>query len=50
MPKLGKVNRRIKKCILVCANCHREIHDDIENYKDLPSSFNEERAKEISQK
>lgn len=45
-----KLIEELKKCILVCANCHREIHDDIKNYKDLPSSFNEERAKEISQK
>ena len=23
--------KEIKKCILVCANCHMEIHDDLEN-------------------
>lgn len=40
----------LKKCILVCANCHREIHDNIEKYRDLSSSFNKERANEVSQK
>jgi len=24
-----KVRKEIEKCILVCANCHREIHDDM---------------------
>lgn len=25
----AKASEEVKKCILVCANCHREIHDDI---------------------
>ena len=37
----------IKKCILVCANCHREIHYNLIDNSSLTSSFNEERAKEI---
>lgn len=40
------VRDEIKKCILVCANCHREIHSDLIN-KQLKNSFNEERAREI---
>ena len=37
----------IKKCILVCSNCHREIHSGLINNNLLVSSFNEDRAKEI---
>lgn len=25
----GKIEKEIEKCILVCANCHREIHENI---------------------
>lgn len=25
--KLAKLKKEVDKCILVCANCHREIHD-----------------------
>ena len=43
-----KAKEEIKKCVLVCANCHREIHDGI---IDCPktSTYNEERGQEISQ-
>lgn len=37
----------LKKCTLVCANCHREIEAGL--IKSPPSSFIEERANEISQ-
>lgn len=40
----------LKKCILVCANCHREIHFGIIDNSQLISSYDEERAEEISQK
>jgi len=40
-------NLELQKCILVCANCHREIHDDLEAFS-LKSSYNPERAKEIT--
>lgn len=40
----------LKKCVLVCANCHREIHDNINQYLDLQSSFDEKKAEEISLK
>lgn len=36
----------IQKCILVCANCHREIHYNLIQ-EEIISSFNEEKAKEI---
>lgn len=41
----AKAKEEIKKCILVCANCHREIHEGLIN--NLQSSYNEERAEEI---
>ena len=39
--------KEIAKCILVCANCHREIHAGLIDNSLLQSSFDEERAKEI---
>lgn len=41
-----KTRNELKKCILVCSNCHREIHAGLYQ-KELFSSFNEEKAKEI---
>lgn len=40
----------LKKCILVCANCHREIHAGLIDNSTLISSYSEERAEEISKK
>ena len=37
----------IQKCILVCANCHREIHFGLIDNNSLKSSFSEEKAQEI---
>lgn len=43
----AETRNEIQKCILVCANCHREIHYGLIDNSLLQSSFNEERAKEI---
>ena len=43
------MNQEIQKCILVCANCHREIHEGIIT-KSLLSSYDENRAKEVSER
>lgn len=40
----------IKKCILVCANCHREIHAGVFDNIELQSLFSEKRFNEIFQK
>lgn len=41
-----KVFNEAKKCVLVCANCHREIEYGLHT-EDLVSGYNEERAQEI---
>ena len=43
------IRDELSKCILVCANCHREIHSGFITEK-LHSSFIEERANEISER
>lgn len=37
------VYEELQKCILVCANCHREIHTHFNDYH-LVSSYNQEKA------
>lgn len=37
----------IQKCILLCANCHREVHAGLIDLESLQPSFSEERALEI---
>jgi ribosomal protein L40E len=39
--------KELPKCILICANCHREVHEN--NSMNLISSFNEEKSNEITQ-
>lgn len=39
----------LTKCILVCANCHREIHAGLIDNSNLISSFDEAKAQEIDQ-
>ena len=38
----------LKKCVLVCANCHREIHEGMIK-QEIVSSFDELKAKEINE-
>lgn len=33
--KLNEAVEEIKKCIIICANCHRELHDDLWNIQEL---------------
>ena len=33
--KLKEAVKESKKCILICANCHRELHDNLWNVKDI---------------
>lgn len=46
----GVTKEELKKCILVCANCHREIHAGLIDNSTLISSYSEERAEEVSEK
>ena len=42
-----KLVEELKKGTLLCSNCHRRVHANLENYN-LESSFIQERADEIS--
>ena len=42
-----KALEEIKKCILICANCHREVHAGFIDNDQLSSSYSQERADEI---
>lgn len=42
--KWNKIVNELKKCILVCHNCHSEIHAGIRKIPDTFSSFNEQYA------
>lgn len=46
----NKVVAELPKTILVCANCHREIHANLIDAEKLKSSFDQSKANEISQK
>lgn len=39
-----KIVKELKKCILVCSNCHAEIHDDILKIPKNYIAFNEDYA------
>ena len=43
------VVQELPKTILVCANCHREIHAGLIDTTALQSSFNKQKADEVSQ-
>ena len=45
----SKLENELKKCILVCSNCHCEIEDGLLEVTNLTSSFNQERFNEIAQ-
>jgi hypothetical protein len=45
-----KAINEIKKCVLVCSNCHREIHADLINITKQDSTFSTEKAEEILKK
>lgn len=44
-----KVKQELQKCILVCHNCHEEIHAGLIDTTNLKSSFDEQKAKEIDE-
>lgn len=44
------ISKELQKCILLCSNCHRELHAGLIDNSKLQSSYNEKRAEEISNK
>lgn len=43
------LHKEIQKCVLVCANCHREIHEGLIT-EELVSSYISERGREVDQR
>lgn len=43
-----KLCGELQKCILLCSNCHKEVHDNLDNFSFI-SSFNLEKASEIKE-
>ena len=41
--------KELQKCVLLCANCHREVHDNFAIFTDLQSSFNPIAAQSIQE-
>lgn len=39
-----KICKELRKCILVCSNCHKEIHEDLVSIPENIHRFNEEYA------
>lgn len=43
-----EIIKEAKKCILVCTNCHGEIHDELIDVSGIVSSFDESLYKELT--
>lgn len=44
-----RFKEELKKCILLCSNCHREVHLGIIDQSNLKASFDKEKAKKVSE-
>lgn len=48
--KWDRVVEEAKKCVLLCSNCHREIHGNITSMPDNIKRFDENKAAEITKR
>ncbi len=37
----------VKKCVMLCSNCHRELHDGMHEEKQLVCSFSQQRFEKV---
>lgn len=44
---IEKILREVQNCVLLCANCHREVHAGLHSEMNLISSFMVERYEEV---
>ena len=42
-----KLKKEADKCLLLCANCHRELHEELNGYKDIRTDIRKQTYKKI---
>lgn len=42
-----KLTKEADKCLLLCANCHRELHEELNGYKDTRTDIRKQTYKKI---
>jgi len=43
-----RVIKEVKKCVIVCANCHREIHSNIGDLRNNERKFRTEKSPQLN--